>query len=153
MLLAARASGSVCWALVEDFTKLLNRIADGFPTRQALAKALDINASRLSRALNGTDKHTSFNVENCLRLATVSGESASTVLRAANKGEIADLIEGLYGPEKQVTDSVVQDLLKEWSTFSGAEKAHVRTTVAMVLRARRAEHVEEAAVQKKRRSG
>jgi hypothetical protein len=121
---------------VNEFTKLLNRIADGYPTRLALAQALDINASRLSRALNGSDPHTSFNIENCLRLAKVSGEPASRVLRAADKGTIADLIEELYGPEKGVTDAVVQELLREWSTFTAAEKSYVRSNVTMMLRAR-----------------
>jgi hypothetical protein len=121
---------------VPDFTALLNQIAARFPTRQALATALDLNASRLSRALNGTDKHTAFNVENCLRLAQVSGESASTVLRAAHKGAIADLIEALYGPEKRVSDPVVQALLRAWPTFTAAERTYVRSNVAMVLRAR-----------------
>jgi len=156
MLVAARASGSVTLVGVEDFTELLNRIAKGFPTRHALATALQINASRLSRALNGTDKHASFNIENCLRLAQVSGESPATVLRAANKGKVADLIEGLYGSEKRVSDPVVQDLLREWPTFSTAEKAHVRATVAMVLRARRAEDresSEDIALKKRGRSG
>jgi len=100
-----------------------------------LAKAIDINASRLSRALNGTDTH-SFNIENCLRLAKLSGEPASEVLRAAGKGEIAELIESLYGKERPVTDPVVQDLLKNWATFTADEKNHVRSTVTMVLRAR-----------------
>lgn len=134
MLVAARASGSVTLVAVDDFTDLLNRIADRFPTRLALAKALDINASRLSRALNGTDKHTSFNIENCLKLAQVSGEPPADVLRAAGKGDIAELIESLYGPERRVSDPVVQGLLQHWPTFTAEEKTYVRASLAMVLR-------------------
>lgn len=152
MVLAARASGSVSLIVVKTFQELLNRIADGFPTRQALAKAIDINASRLSRALNGTDKH-SFNIENCLRLAQLSGEPASAVLRAADKGDIAELIESLYGQERKVTDPVVRDLLATWPDLTADEKNYVRSSVTMVLRARRAkESSQDMALRKRGRS-
>lgn len=137
MMIAVIASDSVSLDGVSAFTDLLNRIAEGFPTRHALAEALDINASRLSRALNGSEKF-SFNVENCLRLAQISGEPASEVLRAADKGEIADLIESLYGSERTVTDAAVQALLEQWPTFTAEEKHYLRSNVRMVLRARRA---------------
>lgn len=136
MVLAARASGSVCLVPVTSFQELLNRIAKQFPTRQALAKALGINASRLSRALNGTDR-LPFNIANCLKLAQLSGEPASDVLRAAGKADIANLIESLYGEERRVTDPALQDLLKHWPTFSAEEKAFMRHNIAMLLRARR----------------
>ena len=121
---------------MNDFTELLNRVAKDFPSRHALAKALKINASRLSRALNGTDPHP-FNIENCLGLAKVSGVSASEVLRAANKGKVAELIESLYGPEKNVTDPAVQDLLSTWAAFTADEKHYVRISIAMALRSHR----------------
>lgn len=121
---------------MKDFTELLNRIAAGFPTRQALAEGVKVNASRLSRVLNGTDKYPSFNIENCLRLAQLSGESPSDILRAADKADIAVLIESLYGPERRVSDPVVQDLLVQWPTFSADERSFIRHNVAMLLRAR-----------------
>lgn len=137
MLVAVRASASVSLVGVTAFTELLNRIAERFPTRHALAKALDINASRLSRALNGSEEFP-FNIENCLRLAQVSGEPPSGVLRAANKGEVAELIESLYGAEKKVTDPAVRDLLNAWPTFTADERNLFRLNVATMLRARRA---------------
>ena len=149
MVLAARASGSVSLVAVTDFQELLNRIAKGFPTRTALAKAIDINASRLSRALNGTDQ-LPFNIENCLQLAKVSGEPASNVLRAADKGDIADLIESLYGPQRKVTDPAVLDLLQHWPTFSADERSYIRNSIAMVLRAR--DSTQAAALKKRGRS-
>ena len=88
-------------ATLEDFKTLLNRVADGFETREAFAKALGINSSRLSRALNTGDFP--FNVTNCLRLAKVSGESATEILRAAGKADVAALIEELYGKQSTLS--------------------------------------------------
>jgi hypothetical protein len=85
---------------VAEFKVLLNRIVRNFPSHGALAKALGVTPSRLSRALSGAGGDFPFNVVNCLRLAKLSGESPSQILRAAKKGEIADLIEGLYGRDR-----------------------------------------------------
>lgn len=84
-----------CGTVGLDFTALLKRVAARFPSQQAFAEALDMSTARLNRALNKSDYP--FNALNCLRLARLSGESASEILRAANKGEVADLIESLYG--------------------------------------------------------
>src|SRR5579885_1214122 len=94
---AVTASGCVGWSNVSDFKTLLNRIAAGFPSHRALATALGVTPSRLSRAMTGTGGEFPFNVTNCLRLAQLSGESASEILRAAGKKDVADLIEALYG--------------------------------------------------------
>ncbi|MEP7304167.1 MAG: hypothetical protein ABJA98_01490 [Acidobacteriota bacterium] len=119
----------------EPFKTLLNKIAERFPSRTALAKALKITPSRLSRALNTGDFP--FNIENCLRLAQVSEEPPSDVLRAADNREIAELIESLYGPEKRVTDPVLQDLLQEWPTLTLENKNVVRMNVSIALRLHR----------------
>ncbi len=121
---------------VDDFKELLARIARNFESKKALADALDIDPSRLSRAITKGDFP--FNVENCLRLARVSGESPSEVLRAANNADVAELIESLYGPEKTVTDPVLQELLAQWPTFKAADRHYVRLNLMLVLRAKRA---------------
>jgi hypothetical protein len=73
------------------FKALLKRLQrkHHYPSVQAFAEALGIrDASRLSRGKP-------FDVYWCLRLAQVTGEPPSVVLRAANKGAIATLIEAL----------------------------------------------------------
>lgn len=86
------------------FKSLLKRLQKKhFPTVHAFAHALGIvDPSRLSRGKP-------FNVYWCLRLAQVTGENPSVILRAADKGDVATLIETLYGtgkvlltPEQQV---------------------------------------------------
>jgi len=57
-----------------------------------LAKAIGITPSAFSRLAN-----TPPSVEVCLRLAHVTGENPSKILRAAGRGDIADLLETLYG--------------------------------------------------------
>ena len=74
------------------FKTLLKRLQrKHYPSVRAFADALGIkDASRLSRGQP-------FDVYWCLRLAQVTGEHPSVVLRAAQKGAIATLIEALYG--------------------------------------------------------
>lgn len=75
-----------------SFKVLLKRLQKKhYPSVRAFAQALGIeDASRLSRGKP-------FDVYWCLRLARVTGENPTVILRAANKGAIAALIEDLYG--------------------------------------------------------
>lgn len=77
-----------------ELPKLLRQILDSFPTIQALAAVIGVSPSRLGRAMKGQD---SLNVLSCLRLAQGANVDAGTILRAAGKTEIADLLERLYG--------------------------------------------------------
>jgi len=61
-----------------------------YPSHRAFAAALGIDPTRLSRG-------TPFDLRGCLNLARITGEHPSKVLRAAGKGDMADLIESLYG--------------------------------------------------------
>jgi hypothetical protein len=76
-----------------------------YPTVTAFAQALGIkDPSRISRG-------NPFDVYWCLRLAEVTGENPSVILRAANKGDIATLIETLYGTSKVLLTPEQQTLL------------------------------------------
>jgi len=63
-------------------------------TKQQLAREIGITPSSLSHLAVG---NMGASVKVCLRLAGACGVSASTILRAAGKNEIAELIEQLYG--------------------------------------------------------
>lgn len=80
-----------------EFRELLKAAVKQFGSQRALAEAIQLDTSRLNRAINKGDHP--FNVENCLRLAQVTGLRPSLVLRAADKGSVAELIESLYGKE------------------------------------------------------
>jgi len=63
--------------------------------KQTLALAIGISPSTLSHLAAGTAEP---GIEVCLKLAAVSGQSASELLRSAKKGHVAKLIEQCYGP-------------------------------------------------------
>jgi len=83
-----------------SFAALLMRLSLKYPTRKAFARAVGVNPTRLSRAINGDP--VMFNVLHCLRLARVTGEPPGVVLRAAGKHEIADLLDELYATQHEV---------------------------------------------------
>ena len=89
------------------FKTLLKRLQKKYyPSTVAFAQALGIkDASRLSRGQP-------FDVYWCLRLAKVTGEHPSVVLRAANKGLIASLIEELYGAGRRLHTPEQQAMLE-----------------------------------------
>jgi hypothetical protein len=75
-----------------------------------LAEAIEITPSRLTAVMKGIY---TLDVRNCLMFAKKADIPPSDVLRAAGKGEIADLIEELYGPTRELTTSQ-RELLDRW---------------------------------------
>ena len=98
------------------FSPLLRRIVarrfGGAPTE--LARRLHIAPSQLSRAMS-RHRPQPFDIPGCLRLAQVSGENPSTILRAAGKGEVARLLEQLYGPPRPALAPELRALLTAWN--------------------------------------
>lgn len=77
-----------------------------YPSVRAFAHALGIDdPSRISRG-------NPFDVFWCLRLAQVTGENPSLILRTANKPEIAAMIEELYGTSKPLLNPEQQAMLE-----------------------------------------
>jgi hypothetical protein len=77
------------------FQRILDRAEQQFGSKQDTAKAIGIGPQRYSKVYAGRDY--GLSVENCLRLALVTGESPATVLTAMRKAPIAELLEKLYG--------------------------------------------------------
>jgi hypothetical protein len=95
------------------FRTLLRRIQKThFGTVRAFAKALKIAPSHLSRAMGAHGQP--FDIRACLRLAQVTGESPTTILRAAGKGDLAKLIEELYGAPPPLLTVPQRELLEAW---------------------------------------
>lgn len=78
-------------------TLLGTLIRDSGLTKKQFGEEVGLSGSTISHILSG-DPHYTLGVEYCLRIAKTTGASPSTVLRAARKSAIADLIEDLYGP-------------------------------------------------------
>lgn len=113
-----------------ELPKLLRAIRDRFASNRAMAAAMGgITESRLSRAMRGEN---TLNVLNCLRLARAAGEPAPTLLRAAGKSEIADLLEELYG---QATPAVPPDVaiaLSRYQSLTPSKRRHIDESLKLL---------------------
>lgn len=75
---------------------LANLIEESGLSKKDFGSQVGLRGSTISHLLSG-DPHYSLGVEVCLRIAKEFGASPSTLLRAAGKGAVAELIEELYG--------------------------------------------------------
>lgn len=92
-----------------------------------LSEKLEMSVSAFQRSTrNGT-----LSIENLLRLAEETGESASRVLRMGGKGELADLLERLYGPAAKSVLS--KDGREVAQLFDRVENEQVRSFVRDAL--------------------
>lgn len=112
------------------FRALLKRLRKYYPTVRAFADALDIDPSQLSRAMGEGGQP--FDIRGCLRLAQVTGENPTLVLRAAGKADIAALVEELYGPSHALLTPEQQQLL---NSMEAIQDPTVRQSILTVVRA------------------
>jgi hypothetical protein len=115
-----------------------------FRTVREFAEVLDVDPTHLSRAM-GTNSRP-FDINGLFKLAEVTGENPSDVLRAAGKGDLADRIESLYGKPQPVRSRRLRDIVKlvEEIEASGLDDegldlalTHLRRS-AQIVRQRRA---------------
>jgi len=105
--------------ITERYAKVASRLSD----------KLEMSVSAFQRSTrNGT-----LSIENLLRLAEETGESASRVLRMGGKGALADQLERLYGAVP--TASLSKDGREVAQLFDRVENADVRSFVKDALRA------------------
>ena len=112
-----------------DFQTLLDRAARRVGSQVALAKALGIDPTRISRLVRGSGDYARLNFENCLRLAQILDELPVDILKAAGHTEQARLFEQLCGPpsaERSLRSSEWQ-LLKMWRELPAARQAAILT--------------------------
>lgn len=112
------------------FRALLKRLRKHYPTVRAFAAALEMDPSHLSRAMGEGGQP--FDIRGCLRLAQVTGENPTVVLRAAGKADIATLVEELYGPSHALLTPEQQQLLK---SMDAIHDPVVRQSIVTVARA------------------
>ncbi len=112
------------------FRILLRRLKKShYASTSAFAKALNVDPSHLSRAMGPSGQP--FDVRGCLRLAKVTGTDPGTTLRAAGKGEIAELIEALYGTPTVAPPPDQQELLRAYQAIA----PHARQSLIVLARA------------------
>lgn len=133
--LAVSHCAAITYGNVTEFNELLRAIRARFPSDKAMADAIGISPARLSRAMN--QEEYTLNAVNCLRLARRSGESPSRVLRVAGKGEVADLIEAMYGkPRASDTPAVQPDVARVWNQLLADEQENVQQLMENLVAAR-----------------
>lgn len=111
-----------CSTVSVDFKALLQAAARQFSSQHAFAQALGISPSRLNRALNKGDYP--LNALNCLKLASITGEPAGDVLRAAGKADVAELIEQLYGGGRAALTTAERELIATWALIPPDVQRH-----------------------------
>lgn len=126
-ILSELAAGSVRGLPLETVTDLQQLLRDVLKergwTKTVFARTLGISLERLLKVLK--EPKDSFGVRNLLRLAEVSGRPASPMLRAANKADIAELIERLYGQDRATLLSATErELLAVWNTLTPSAQAN-----------------------------
>jgi len=107
-----------------SFKTLLRRLRKPYGTVRAFADALGIEPSRVSRGQP-------FDVRGCLKLAQLTGENPSVVLRAAGKADIATLIEAQYGTPAPKPTPDERELL---AALHAIPEAHTRRLLVDVAR-------------------
>jgi transcriptional regulator with XRE-family HTH domain len=118
--------------------RLIERYARRYGSLSALGKAIGLSPSRMSRLARGDQG--SLEVINCLKLAELTGESPASILRSADKADVAELIERLYQstgrqttilPELQavfervsLTHTQIAELLDVWERLKAEDRGH-----------------------------
>ena len=110
-----------------DFQSYLDQAAKHLGSQAALARALGVDPTRISRLLKGAGDYAHLNFENCLRLAAILDEWPAEVLRAAGHTEQAALLEQLCGPSGRSIKSSEWQLLHMWRELPADRQAAVLT--------------------------
>lgn len=113
--------------MASPFADLLNDLARRYRSKKAFADALGMSPSRLLRASKG---EFAFDAVNCLKLARMTGESPTRILRAAGKEDLAGLIEELYGNARPSLSKDHRDLVDHFEQASPDGKDIIRQIVA-----------------------
>jgi len=119
------------------FGVLLRRLRKRYPTVQDFADDLQIAPSRLSRAMGA--RGLPFDIVGCLKLAKVTGEPPETVLHAAGKHAVADLLHHFYGTSQPVLSDEQRRLL---DAFSRVTNRHAQVSLLAILEAMSDPHLQ-----------
>jgi hypothetical protein len=92
--------------------QFVDRLIDTrWDTSSRLAAAIGMSLSAFSRAIH---EEGCLSVENCLRLALVSGENPSKILRLVGRDDVAEVTDELFGTEATHLNQRELEHLKLW---------------------------------------
>lgn len=107
-----------CGPLDKNFETWVDELRARYGSMRAVAERFGMTESGFFRGV----KRGTLSVENLLDLARVTDEPPSKVLRLAGKGQVADLIERLYGPGRDSLKDSELRLLERWQNISDAAR-------------------------------
>lgn len=117
------------------FTKYVREWIRQYGTAGRLADAVDMSLSAFSR---GVRNEGTLSVYSLLRLAEETGEPASKVLRIANKGHVADIIERLYGDSApEGVSGALREHLDDWTALTDEQRAPLEHIIKQLASGRR----------------
>jgi transcriptional regulator with XRE-family HTH domain len=126
---------------VNEIQRLLSLAAARYPLQKDFADALGIRSEYLSRLLSkNAPANVSIAVESCLRLAELTGKSPVTVLRAAGKTDVADLLDRLFGVDhrqevdRRLAALALPDAEQVLTALAQMDEAERDPLVALILR-------------------
>lgn len=121
--------------MANSFRQFIDGLVQKTGTAGAVAQAIGMSLSAFSR---GVRNEGTLSVENCLRLAEWSGESPGRVLHLANKGDVAVLIERLYGAERTPVSGPERELSALWRELEPDAQSALFTLLRALVTAARA---------------
>jgi transcriptional regulator with XRE-family HTH domain len=111
----------------DELRQLLQAEVVRLGTKRSVAKALGLTEGRLGRVLRG---EFSLSVLSCLRFSKTSGAPPGQILRAAEKGEVADLIEELYAVNENTASPGELELLRRYRRVGAKGQSLVREVIS-----------------------
>lgn len=117
------------------FTRYVQQWIREYGTAGRLAETIDMSLSAFSR---GVRNEGTLSVYSLLRLAEETGEPASKVLRIANKGHVADIIERLYGDSApEGVSGALREHLDDWTALTDEQRAPLEHIIKQLASGRR----------------
>lgn len=119
--------------LADTLTEWLESFIPGrYKNPNAFARVLGWSLTTFNRGRRGG----TFEIENLLHLAHVTGEDATRVLTLGGKGDLAKLIVRAYGPARPSESPAVRDLVGQLEAIPDRNiRDQVAQTMAMMLQA------------------
>lgn len=122
-----------CVGKVADFQVFrgfLDEAESLYGLKKTVAERIGIDAAHYTKVYKG--EAYALNIENCLQLARLIARRPSDVLRAAGKGDLADLLDATYGETRYEPipgGAKGAELLRRWAEFDDEQRDALLTVL------------------------
>jgi hypothetical protein len=112
------------------FRGFLDEAESLYGLKKTVAERIGIDAAHYTKVYKG--EAYALNIENCLQLARLIARRPSDVLRAAGKGDLADLLDATYGETRYEPipgGAKGAELLRRWAEFDDEQRDALLTVL------------------------